>query len=496
MIPKNLIYNNKLDSSSSRSWRSNLAPQNGTSLYKANDVITFNIPTSPNLVTVMSENYLKFDVKFTAVTNASAYLRWDSCGAHGLINRIRIYNGSNLLEDIEDYAALAKMFFDVQVQTSSSFGKYNILCGTRSDYVTSTPAFLAAGVQDAATTVTTLSNKTLSVKQVNSGDRILSPGIQYGNLAVGDSITKTYCLNLISLCGSLCSDKYFPLFACKSSPLKIEIFLQPSIVNAMCCDQVTTTFELSNVEYIANMIELSDNAIQTIYNSLQGNPLQFVIPTYRTFNFSGLAIGTTGTYSFSIPIAARVASLKGLYIMLRDSTKPAATFFPFDSHTFNLIDYTFRIGAKTIPAKSINTYPEMFSELVKAVGSMSNLNYSPSIEMYSYCGNYSKPETVAANIDTLAKAQGQFIVPVPNDEIATALGWTNSGSFYIGLDCESYSNADKSNIFTGINTNNDDIFFNPNFTGFGAAITNIRITTFANFDATIIFENDTCYLAI
>ena len=57
MIPKNLIYNNKLDSSSSRSWRSNLAPQNGTSLYKANDVITFNIPTSPNLVTVMSENY-------------------------------------------------------------------------------------------------------------------------------------------------------------------------------------------------------------------------------------------------------------------------------------------------------------------------------------------------------------------------------------------------------------------------------------------------------
>ena len=82
MIPKNLIYNNKLDSSSSRSWRSNLAPQNGTSLYKANDVLTFNIPTSPNLVTVMSENYLNFDVKFTAVTNISAYLRWDSCGAH------------------------------------------------------------------------------------------------------------------------------------------------------------------------------------------------------------------------------------------------------------------------------------------------------------------------------------------------------------------------------------------------------------------------------
>jgi len=119
MIPRNLIYNNKIESSASRSWKANIAPQNGTGNYGANDTITINLPTGPNLVTVMSENYLKFDVTFTATT-ANDYLRWDSCGAHGLFSRIRIYHGSNLLEDIENYAALAKMFFDMQVPTSAA----------------------------------------------------------------------------------------------------------------------------------------------------------------------------------------------------------------------------------------------------------------------------------------------------------------------------------------------------------------------------------------
>jgi len=61
MIPRNLLYNNKIESSASRSWKANIAPQNGTGPYNANDVITINLPTAPNMVTAMSENYLKFD---------------------------------------------------------------------------------------------------------------------------------------------------------------------------------------------------------------------------------------------------------------------------------------------------------------------------------------------------------------------------------------------------------------------------------------------------
>ena len=265
MIPKNLMYDTKVNSSSSRSWKANLVPSGASGPFKANDVITINIPTGQNLVTVMSENYLKFDVTFTTVA-ANAYLRWDSHGAHGLINRLRISHGSNLLEDTEDYSAMAKMMFDIQVNTSSSYGKYNILCGTRSDLVSNFGTVVGA---DAAALVTNLSGRKLSVKQVNTGDRVYRAGLNtYASFAAASTVTRTYCLSLISLCGTLCDSKYFPLFECSNLPLKIEIFLQPSTVNAICSEQADTTFALNNVEYIANMIELSDNAISTIRTSL------------------------------------------------------------------------------------------------------------------------------------------------------------------------------------------------------------------------------------
>jgi len=112
MIPKQLVYQNKVESAAARSYKSNIAPQNGTGNYGAGDTIIINIPTRANLVTAMSENYLKFDVLFKS-TAASDYLRWDSCGAHGLIQRVRVFSGSNLLEDIDNYGMLSKMLFDV-----------------------------------------------------------------------------------------------------------------------------------------------------------------------------------------------------------------------------------------------------------------------------------------------------------------------------------------------------------------------------------------------
>ena len=60
MLPKNLLYQTKSESAAARSYKANIAPQNGTGPYTPNQTIIINIPTSPNLVTAMSENYLKF----------------------------------------------------------------------------------------------------------------------------------------------------------------------------------------------------------------------------------------------------------------------------------------------------------------------------------------------------------------------------------------------------------------------------------------------------
>jgi hypothetical protein len=120
----------------------------------------------------------------------------------------------------------------------------------------------------------------------------------------------------------------------------------------------------------------------------------------------------------------------------------------------------------------------MFSEAVKAIGSMSDLNHQPSIEYSSYT-----QDVPAANVGDQSVGLGAAIY---------GSSATNSGSFFIGLDLENYANSDKSAIFSGYNSNTDDIFFVGSFTA-TAAIT-ARFDSFALFDTVLVFENSTCYV--
>jgi hypothetical protein len=95
MLPKTLKYGSKIESAVARSSRVNFQPMQSES-YNSNDVITINIPTRNNLVMVGSESYLKFTLN-ALTASAAVSIRSDSCGpAHGLIQRIRIFHGSNL----------------------------------------------------------------------------------------------------------------------------------------------------------------------------------------------------------------------------------------------------------------------------------------------------------------------------------------------------------------------------------------------------------------
>jgi len=248
-----------------------------------------------------------------------------------------------------------------------------------------------------------------------------------------------------------------------------------------------TSIQLSNVEYIANFIELSDTAMGMIMQSLNGQPLQFVVPDWK--NFGGTASGisilvdTISQYNFAIP--AKYSSLKSIFCCLRDQLTGNLTYYPFSSVSNGLESYYFRIGSQIMPAKSPNTFPEVFSELVKAIGSMSDINHQPSIEKYSFTLVNSVASTVNTNSMKLSSS-------------------ISSGSFYIGLDLESYSNANKESIFAGYNSNTDDIFLVLNFGGSAAqknglmaqkpGVSSLRLDAYANFDTVIVFENGTCYV--
>jgi hypothetical protein len=407
---------------------------------------------------VPTESYLKFNIVMKSAADANAY-RWDSCGGQGIIQRIRVFHGSNLLQDIDSYGMLAKMLFDMQQPMDGTLGKQNILCGTRADLTVTTPAAAAA--------------VNLSVTHANSGERLLAAAGTTALIA-NDGLTQTYtyCLNLISLVGSLCTSSYIPLFAMTSAPLRVEIQLVPNLING--CSALTgalnNTFVISNCEYIANMIELGDSAMQTIYSSLGGEPLQYVVPDFRNYQFTQTVPATRTQVAF--PISARFTSLKALFVTIRDKGTGAITFFPYSSVTAGLNEYYFRLGATTLPAKAPSTITECFAECVKAIGSIADLNYQPSIDKASY--------SLAAS--------------VANNDVATAANTSSvsSGSFYIGLDLENYASADKSSIFSGYNSNNDDCYAFITLTQ-GTGVT-LRFDAFANFDSVVVCENGTSYV--
>jgi hypothetical protein len=461
-LPSKLLYQSKVESASARSFRSNIQPQNGTGKYYVGDTIIVNIPTRNNLVLVPTESYLKFNVALLTAATANPYIRLDSGGAHGFIQRIRVFHGSNLLSDIDNYNVLAKMLYDIQVPTDSTYGKYSVLAGTRSDLVGSNLA--AAG--------------NFSVYQTHGGYRFGSsttPSVP-AIIAAATSVNQTFCISLASLVGTLCGEKYIPLFAMTSAPLRVEIQLVSSVLSAVCSAvalDTTTPMTITNCEYVGQFIELSDSAMSTIMGQTVGGPLQFAVTDFKNFaSTSNGQTSTASTTSFSVPIPAKYSSLKSLFVSIRDSSKISlVTYFPHSSNKFNLADYSFRIGSQVVPSKNPSTYPEMFAETMKAIGSLGDFNHQPSIDFYSFAQDY----------------------PLINDDAATSVGTVNSGGFFIGLDLENYSGADRSTIFSGWNSNTDDIYFNPNFGTTDAART-LRFDTFAMFDSVLVCENNTAYV--
>jgi hypothetical protein len=122
MIPNNLKYQNKVESAPARRYRTNIQPQNGqgtsSSGYGANNTIIINIPTRNNTALIPSESVLKFSGTYTP--SATAVVQsLESCGHHGWINRLRIFHGSNLLSDIQEYHQLAKILYDFQMPNDS-----------------------------------------------------------------------------------------------------------------------------------------------------------------------------------------------------------------------------------------------------------------------------------------------------------------------------------------------------------------------------------------
>ena len=474
MIPANVKYQSKAEIAPARRYRTNIQPQNGTgsatSGYTGNTTIIINIPTRNNTALITSESCLKFSTRCTVGGTAATVFNLESCGAHSYIQRIRVFHGSNLLSDIDQYNGLAKILYDFQMPLDAVQGRYSATSGTTNEY----------GINPVGTTIADIQGNGLVAKPTNRGKCYIAPNATTASsvLAANATFDDNFSINLISLVGSLSGSKYLPLWEMTSAPLRVEIQLVPSIVNAFAIAPAGAVsaagFTLYNVEYVAEFLELPDSAIAAI-KAGSSNPLQMVFSDFRSYPYS--TVLQNSTTQVSMPIPAKFSSLKSISVAQKITTG-AATFYPLWSSNFNLQSYQFRIGSEVVPSQAPSTSSDFFNEAVKCFGSIADLGYQPSVDIDAYSPAVANWSTAAAGVimDTFLEAQ-------------TA----NSGSFVVGIDLESYQNTDKSTIFAGMNTNTSDIFYNPTHNA-TASNTAINYNAYANFDSVLVCENGVAYV--
>jgi hypothetical protein len=445
-IPQNLRYQSKVESAPARRYLTQIQPQGGTGNYNPGDTITINIPTRANTALIPSESYLKGNFNLIA-SGAATSSCLESCGWHQFIQRVRVFHGSNLLEDIDNYGQLAKILYDFQAPEDAVKGRFAITTGTNEEY---------SGVGVAAAALA-------NVRSVNRGRAT-------GALAAATT-TFPFAINLVSLVGALAGEKYLPLWEMTAAPLRVEIVLQSSLIRAMMVEGGSgLNFTASSINYCGEFLELPDSAVAAI-KAGSSSPMQMVLPSYRSYTNSAAVPATTQT-QVSFPIPAKFSSLKSIFVASRTTAGLAAQYpsshCAFGVGSANSIGYQFRVGSEVLPSTQPTSIPEIYNEAVKCFGSLADLQLQPSIDNTAFSLN--APNTVAG---------------------LTEASTEDSGAFLIGIDMEIYQNADKASIFAGTNTNTSDIFSIINYYSSGA-ITVLQ-TAFACYDQVLVYENGVCY---
>jgi hypothetical protein len=451
MIPRNALYMNKLESAGGRQYTSSIPPQNGTGNYGPNSTCRINIPTTPNTVLVGSESYLKFTL--SGITNgatANPCIRLDSAGGHSCIQRTRITNGSTEIQDIDGYANLVSLMMALQQSSDSYSGKQSIMAGTCPGMVTN----------NGETYVSTV------------GDKLSA----YGANVVANAVLpdRTFCINLVNFLGSLSSERYIPLFAMTSSALTLELSFVSSALQFLCCNVVLASgnFIIKDVEFMGTFIEFSDEALMKVNDARMGEPLQYVIQNYANVQSSITVLHNTAT-SVSIPVSAKYKSLKSLFLTMRENSAGLVRRFPLSKTHYNINQWRLRIGSQLVPSKAPNSIQEHYCELLKAIGSLSDVNHEPAINKYNY--DVAQPANCVEG--------NGAIVP-------TAM----SCNFALGFDCETYANSDRSAIYAGMDTINNDVYWNIDFKAAalaGNANANVAVDMYALYDSVLVFENGT-----
>ena len=332
VLPKTLDYTDVLPLAvESRSRRRTFFPINGQS-FASDGANIIRIDLSADALLDTQHSYLRFT--FKAKTRSAGI---DFAGGHSFIRRLRVEQSGVVLEDINSYNRL--------------MGAVVLPCQSGEDH--HRERSITEGQRLAQQAGSVGANDVLAALV---DDLVLAnPELAMGMLANKDDqigADSEYVFSIPLNSGILNNEKLIPLML-MSAPLTVEIELEDAVRACVWDTDNTGTYEISNVRYIANLIEVGQDVSGQLrmVQELSGGVLTLAGQTYR--HFTGLVTATAGDQIINVP--ARVKSMKSMFFVGQGVDAGGGTGANYASYdigqgtNMKLNEYQLKIGSVVYP---------------------------------------------------------------------------------------------------------------------------------------------------
>ena len=476
-LTSDMLLGLKPSAPKSRSYRISVPPLN-KNVFIPGDQMIFELPTGRKGTWLdQSQSYIKFSVQAaaTGAVNAGGSGIYLDNTAYSFIQRLDIYNSSNLLETINEYGQLANFLIDTSLTQSDKAGL--------SPMIGSNPVNYSTMPQNAYAQFNPIAN--VQVAGDRSGQSLAAPALVGGQIPAG-AIAYTFCLPVLSGVVGVNASKMLPVGQIVN-PIRCEFYLANQN-DAIYAGTTATgaTWQLVNVEFVVCYVELTDGSFD-----MQMGPDEANYISTTTYRQTSATIPTASAGEFTNMLPFRCSSLTALYARFRNQSSAVqgangtAAYRKSSSVNPNLSQYYFRIGSSMYPNKPVylmssttGTGGEGYAELLKSFHALSSSIGNSSITFQNY------------NVATTATV-GFAAASVPAAKLPAIVPDTFANAFAIGLELQSFSNRNDT-ILSGVSTLNSQVFFtgtifNGQTAGGGGA--DIIADFFAQMDMILVLQN-------
>ena len=296
-LTSDMLLGLKPSAPKSRSYRISVAPLNA-SVFAPGSQMIFELPTGRKGTWMdQSQSYIKFSVQCQSANavaaNAANNGIYVENSAYSFIQRLDIYNSSNLLETVNEYGQLSNFLIDTQLTQSDKAG---LSCMIGCNNLENIQSNLPIGVTIPNAGPTTVAIPAVSSEVQRPGDR--SGMGMAGTTAIAGSIPYTFCLPVLSGVVGVNASKMMPVGKL-NAPIRCEFYL------AANDDAIyygagagATTWQIVNAEFCVCYVELQDDSLDM---GMQPGEQEYISTTTYRQASTYLPAATSGEFTTLVP---------------------------------------------------------------------------------------------------------------------------------------------------------------------------------------------------